>query len=84
MGRSSAWHDSRVRNTWSARWRRPLALISSSSNCCTPMLMRFIPHCFMASSLSWLNVWGMPSRVTSMSDGMSKTPPTISISRAYW
>ena len=52
----------------------PAALINSSSSCCAPMLMRLMPQACMAASFSWLNVCGMPSSVTSMSDGTSKTP----------
>ena len=47
------------------------------------MLMRLMPQACMAASFSWLNVCGMPSSVTSMSGGTSKTPRTMSISVAY-
>ena len=48
------------------------------------MLIRVMPLCFIASSLSWLKVWGIPSRVTSICGGMSNTPRTMSIRRGYW
>ena len=83
-GRPSVRHESSVRKTWSAVCLRPLALISSSSSCCAPMLMRLMPQSRIAASFSWLKVWGMPSSVTSMPDGTSKTPRTMSINRAYW
>ena len=48
------------------------------------MLMRLIPHAFMAASFSCENVCGIPSSVTSMPAGTSNRPRTMSISTAYW